>query len=163
MLIIDQQKKNCFCSCSQWSREWESNPRLAVYDTATLPTELSRPIPILHAKMPHTFTQKRRRMSHSTETAKITISNDEILDLLVNGYESIVTLNVDTRATLRSVTDHSVTLRPDGNALHTFKSILTIDDIYEYEADITLTGKMSDFEFIGSATFKRHYGGNMAE
>lgn len=42
------EELRCFLVCPRvaagetWSRRWDSNPRLAIYETATLPTELLR-------------------------------------------------------------------------------------------------------------------------
>ncbi|OGD81395.1 hypothetical protein A2572_01180 [Candidatus Collierbacteria bacterium RIFOXYD1_FULL_40_9] len=102
-------------------------------------------------------------MSESTHTLNLVITPDELLDLIINGEESLATINIKTQATLRSVTDHSVLKRKDGSVLHMFKAILTIGEIYEHDADISLTRQKDALEYTGTLTFKQFHGGPMAD
>lgn len=101
-------------------------------------------------------------MSHATQTSAVSISPDEIHDLLVNGEESLVTLECKTIATLRNVTEHS-TRKVGIRAAHEFECILTLDTIYEHKAKVHLTENEDKTEFTGTIAYLIFQGKSMAE
>lgn len=101
-------------------------------------------------------------MSYSTHTSTVSISSDEIHDLLVNSAESFVTLDDQTPATLRNVTDHCPR-KVEGKTVHTFTCILTLKDIYEHDAKVELVEDDDMTQFNGTILYQVQHGGLMAE
>lgn len=101
-------------------------------------------------------------MSHSTHTSTLSISPDEIHDLLVNAVESFITLNDQTPATLRNVTDHCPR-KVEGKTVHKFTCILTLQDIYEHDAIVDLIEDNDKTQFVGTISYQVQHGGLMAD
>ncbi len=101
-------------------------------------------------------------MSHATHTSSLSISQDEIHDLLVNGEESLVILDDKTPATLRNIYEHT-TRKVDNRVVHEFKAILTLETIYEHSATVNIMETKDKTEFRGSVSYQVFQGGPMSE
>ena len=100
-------------------------------------------------------------MSHSTHTERLVITRDEIMDLLINGEESIVTLNNSITATLSNATGHR-SYKVGKKAAHQLNAMLVMGE-EEHDAEIRLVERSEDSTFVGTAIYNVFHGGLMAD